>query len=244
MNAQARGWGSACKPIGGLGAVTLSNGVKITVANGIAPIVKYLGDETISRGYVIRSGVTGGYNCRQIRGSSSWSNHAWGLAVDLNWDKNPMGSALVTDMPEWMPQLWESFGFRWGGLYSSRPDAMHYEFMGTPAQARAYADRTGLETISGSEKVAITKIPGVPNPTLKLGAKGPRTKQLQRSLRAISRAIPGVVSDPGAVDGVFGSKTESSVKDLQGRILMLTPDGIYGAQTGTALAAAKRVASS
>ena len=43
-----------------------------------------------------------------------------------------------TDMPEWMPALWKLYGVPVGGDYSSRQDAMHYEFMGTPADAARY----------------------------------------------------------------------------------------------------------
>ena len=31
----------------------------------------------------------GGYNCRLIDGSTSWSVHSWGAAVDTNWQRNP-----------------------------------------------------------------------------------------------------------------------------------------------------------
>lgn len=240
MSAQDNGWGSACKPVDGLGRITLSNGVSVIVANGIAPLVKYLGDETIARGYEIRSGVTGGYNCRQISGSSSWSNHAWGLAVDINWDRNPMGSELVTDMPDWMPALWESFGFRWGGRYNNRPDAMHFEFMGTPGQAKAYADKTGNAPASLVPKEVVTQVKGVPNPTLRRGSRGKRTKGLQRNLGRMHEALSSRISDPGPVDGIFGSMTETSLKDLQRELLKVTPDGIYGLQTAKALAALRR----
>jgi hypothetical protein len=59
--------------------------------------------------------------------------------VDINAPTNPHGDTLVTDMPDWMPQLWSAYGFRWGGTYT-RPDAMHYEFMGTPTDARHFTD--------------------------------------------------------------------------------------------------------
>jgi hypothetical protein len=90
--------------------------------------------ETSNRGYYF--GVEGnpsygcwGFGNRAIRGSHSPSNHSWGLAVDINAPKNPMNHKLITDMPAWMPDLWNAYGFRWGGDYETRPDAMHYEFM-------------------------------------------------------------------------------------------------------------------
>jgi hypothetical protein len=114
------------------------NGVRTEIAELVTRLVQ----ETKNRGY--RFGTDSdpsygcwGFNCRCVKGSSSPSNHSWGLAVDINAPTNPHGDTLVTDMPDWMPQLWEAYGFRWGGTYT-RPDAMHYEFMGTPQQATQF----------------------------------------------------------------------------------------------------------
>lgn len=106
--------------------------------------------------YAPRSGVTGSYNCRPITGGTSYSLHAYrdngtfvfwtgvkvtmALAVDINWDKNPYGPRLVTDMPRGMvdeilalrtntgKQVWG-----WGGYYSTNKDAMHFEIVCSPA---------------------------------------------------------------------------------------------------------------
>lgn len=110
--------------------------------------------------YVPRSGVTGAYNCRSITGGSGYSLHAYGpadmftfwngvriatsLAVDINWDKNPYGPNLITDMPRSMidavyrirtnsgHQVWG-----WGGYYSGNKDAMHFEIVCSPDQLRS-----------------------------------------------------------------------------------------------------------
>lgn len=103
-------------------------------------------------GYRPRSGVTGAYNCRTITGGSGYSLHAYGpgtsftfwtgvriptsLAVDINWDRNPYGPRLVTDMPRAM--INEIYNIRtnsgaqvwgWGGYYSGSKDAMHFEIV-------------------------------------------------------------------------------------------------------------------
>jgi hypothetical protein len=114
------------------------------VRHELAELVTRLVQETKNRGYQFgRDGDPSygcwGYNCRSISGSSSPSNHSWGLAVDINAPSNPHGDTLITDMPDWMVALWEAYGFRWGGTYS-RPDAMHYEFMGTPGDAKHFTD--------------------------------------------------------------------------------------------------------
>lgn len=73
-----------------------------------------------------------GYNCRKVRGTSSWSAHAFGMAVDINPERNPFGSTLITDMvdlpnpPPSFVQLFLSEGWGWGGNWSSKKDAMHF----------------------------------------------------------------------------------------------------------------------
>src|SRR5215203_2752646 len=135
--AQSRGWGPgwpACQQ--GQMTVVAAAGIRLSVHRDLAPLVGWLCDETVRRGYQLRSGQCWGFACRAIRGSSAPSNHSWGLAVDLNSLANPMGSRLVTDMPRWMPELWTGHGFAWGGAYTGRKDAMHYEYVETPAQLR------------------------------------------------------------------------------------------------------------
>lgn len=91
-----------------------------------------------------------GYSCRAISGSNNPSNHSWGLAVDINAPSNPYTSPLVTDMPSWMPDLWNDYGFRWGGDYSGSKDAMHYEFMESVAAAADYTNRARSCGLGGS----------------------------------------------------------------------------------------------
>ena len=107
-----------------------SDGIRLTVREELVPLVKYLCDETERLGYNLVNGWCWGFACRPIRGSKKTpSNHSGGLAVDLNAPNNPMGPVLITDIPRKVVQLWEAHGFRWGGSYKSRPDAMHMEFM-------------------------------------------------------------------------------------------------------------------
>lgn len=68
--------------------------------------------------------------------------------------------------------------------------------------------------------------PGTP---LRVGSTGPNVVILQASLNRISQNYPAIPKIPAA-DGIFGSKTESSVKAFQ-RIFGLTPDGIVGPAT-------------
>lgn len=73
------------------------------------------------------------YEDRAIRGESSKSNHAWGLAVDINALSNVMGTS--GDMPMEVVREWEAEGGAWGGDFS-RPDPMHFETHLTPQEIR------------------------------------------------------------------------------------------------------------
>jgi hypothetical protein len=132
-NPKSRGWGDPCTQA--RTTVTLSNGVRFTVASRIARLATLVLNECIRRGYKVRQADTGGYNCRFIAGTTTWSMHAWALAIDVNWNTNPFTSSRVTDKPDWLFALFNRYGFANGADYSGRRDWMHHEFMGTPTQA-------------------------------------------------------------------------------------------------------------
>lgn len=91
-----------------------------------------------------------GWAWRPIRGSSSdtvLSNHA-GYAVDLNATAHPMGvptlsTFTVSETARIRRRLKYAYGgvIRWGGDYVSRPDAMHFEIVGSPRQVARVARR-------------------------------------------------------------------------------------------------------
>lgn len=136
-----RGWGAGWPSCGGAKAAGTAvvtadrSGTRFSVHKRIARLVDLIVDECERRDYQLKAGQTGGYNCRPIGGTSSPSNHSWGLAIDINWLTNPMRKPLTTDIPAWVVALFNRYGFAWGGHYSGTPDAMHFEFMGTPEQA-------------------------------------------------------------------------------------------------------------
>lgn len=75
------------------------------------------------------------YENRDIRGESSVkSNHAYGIAIDINALTNVLGTA--GDMPADVVAQWEREGGDWGGDWS-RPDPMHFETHLTPAEIAA-----------------------------------------------------------------------------------------------------------
>lgn len=136
-SASSRGWGAPCS--GTIVTIVRKDGLRLPVRKDIAELVALLCDETERLGYDIKPGQTWGYACRKIRGSVNWSNHAWALAVDINSSENPMGprNGRIRRFPK-VIAVWKKYGFRWGGDYSGRADDMHFEFLGTPDDAKRH----------------------------------------------------------------------------------------------------------
>lgn len=94
--------------------------------------------------------MTSGFNCRLATGSSStWSQHAYGLAIDINPVQNPYvnGDVVVPargrrfldrslDEPgmihadDVVVQAFADIGWEWGGDYTSIKDYMHFSLTG------------------------------------------------------------------------------------------------------------------
>ena len=55
----------------------------------------------------------------------SLSTHSWGIAVDINWHKCPVGS--VGTMDSGIYTAFEQCGWEWGGRWRTS-DPMHYQF--------------------------------------------------------------------------------------------------------------------
>ena len=83
--------------------------------------------------------LVGGYNCRYISGTTSWSLHAWGAAIDTNSSTNPMGQdfwnghgsdgkAYGTYLPDVWRGPYPGHKFFWGLNWDSRPDPMHFQY--------------------------------------------------------------------------------------------------------------------
>jgi hypothetical protein len=88
--------------------------------------------------------VTGSYNCRPVAGTRTWSQHAYGYAIDVNPLQNPMfrGSYISPRSgrfysnrqqykigmmhPEGAVRAFTANGFHWGGGWRSLKDYMHF----------------------------------------------------------------------------------------------------------------------
>ena len=102
-----------------LGAVTCNKAMLPQLRGALQEIVDSdLGDEIHPEEYA------GCYYPRFIAGSSKLSNHAFGLAVDLNVPGN--GRGTVGEMHRGVVAIFEKWGFAWGGRWSYT-DPMHFE---------------------------------------------------------------------------------------------------------------------
>jgi hypothetical protein len=109
------------------------------------PIQRYGGNDFRS----IEADNTSAFNCRAATGSSSWSNHAYGLAIDINPIENPYVSGGRTSHRASVPFLdrspyrkgmaveggalvraFDAQGWGWGGRWSGTVDYQHFSVNG------------------------------------------------------------------------------------------------------------------
>lgn len=216
MGAQELGWGAGypnCQT-DKLVTIDMGDGIFMPVRREIAVLVGWLCHETERRSYPLIKGWCWTFACRSIRGYPNVpSNHSWGLAVDVNAPKNPMlygqpgWQALHdsgrTDMPAWVPPLWKAHMFGWGGDYSSRQDAMHFEFMGTPADAaRITAGLHGTPTDPSPLTLKRTLHPGM---------RGLDVSYVQQTLNNVYDRWHFLDCRAGNLDGDYGTLTAGAV---------------------------------
>jgi D-alanyl-D-alanine carboxypeptidase len=112
----------------------------------MVPVDAYHGSDYAS----IQADNTSAFNCRNATGSSSWSEHAYGLAIDLNPCENPYVSADGSEAHKacrayvnrslHVPGLihagddvvraFASVGWGWGGVWQGAVDYQHFSANG------------------------------------------------------------------------------------------------------------------
>lgn len=116
------------------------------LAGDVATIARWHVAEYHRRVEPIEPAGCWGWNVRKIGDGPDWSNHAAACAWDINAEDNPDGAPPSRVMTP--PQIHECHKLeresdgvlRWGGDWSD-PDPMHWEIVGTPAQAAALAKK-------------------------------------------------------------------------------------------------------
>jgi hypothetical protein len=165
----------------------------------IAPLIVHLASEWERiTGDLLVDGWCWGWGIRRIRGSTgTWSNHSWGLAVDLNAPRWPLGSTARPPNAAAFKTVADRLMFRWGAYYDGRRDPMHLEFMGTPADARRL--------------VAQLTPPVQEDQMLTHGDAGAAVRTIQQALLDRDRtALPRF-----GADADYGDETETAVEAFQ-----------------------------
>lgn len=178
-DAESRGWGPGWPHCNASGVVTVicgGDGLRLPVRAEIARLIPLLvADLEQARGSAFRPDQSWGYSCRSIAGTATASNHSWGLAIDLDSESNPQltradhakdhplrktfpgGQVLRSTMPDEADEIAQRYGFRWGGMYRTKPDPMHFEFMETPEDANRRCLGDELVGSAPSEPVPPTR---------------------------------------------------------------------------------------
>lgn len=195
----------------------------------------------------------GGYNPRNIAGSTTLSNHASGTAEDLNWREHVRGKKntfTAAEQKKIRAQLKFYEGvIRWGGDYkTAKVDDMHFEI------------DEGLKEVGRiAKKCKESDAPSKPKPPSSStpkdvtvdGVLGPKTVQLWRHVMGMSDVNAGWtenfqmriqeflkarVDHRLAVDGDFGPKTIAALQ----RYLKTPVDGIISKPKSKTIIALQR----
>jgi hypothetical protein len=138
-----------------LAQIQAPGGAKFTVAAAAAPQFQGLVKDLEDAGYKIDPAISGGYNPRNIAGTNTPSQHASGLAIDINSSRNQQGAKTASDIPpDLARQLAAKYGLRWGGDFSGNSrDPMHFEV--------APNRRSDADTPRGTQIASLGLPPGV-----------------------------------------------------------------------------------
>jgi hypothetical protein len=98
----------------------------------------------------MRHDNTSAFNCRYVAGTTVWSQHAYGRAIDVNPVENPYVDGSYVSPPNGEPYadrsnvrpgmiyerdlVWRAFhriGWEWGGTWSSAQDYQHFSANGS-----------------------------------------------------------------------------------------------------------------
>jgi hypothetical protein len=108
------------RKLGGLGTEVISNkGGKST--NFDNDVFGHIKNKHLME--YVKSGV-GGYNCRYIAGTTKYSTHAWGIAIDVSWNYEPNGDCS-SNVNYHHSAIWKSHNWTWGAGWC---DPMHFQY--------------------------------------------------------------------------------------------------------------------
>ena len=108
------------KKLGGIGTRFVSDegGTSTNLDNDVRG---HIGNRHLDQ--YLRHGIYG-YNCRYIRGTTTWSTHAWGIAIDVSSAWEPMGQCY-SRVNHHHADIWRDHRWKWGAGWC---DAMHFQY--------------------------------------------------------------------------------------------------------------------
>jgi poly-gamma-glutamate synthesis protein (capsule biosynthesis protein) len=97
----------------------------------IVPIDTYEGVDAIS----MAADNTSAFNCRPVSGTTTFSEHSYGTAIDINPKENPFTvTALNTkakgSVSASVVSIMKNYGFLWGGTWTAKKDYQHFSVSG------------------------------------------------------------------------------------------------------------------
>jgi hypothetical protein len=229
-DASSRGWGRGWPQNNAAKCTTVVSSLSRTafmVRREVAPILKWLIDEVERRGFLIDHGPRDvnddwSFNNRPIAGTRIPSNHSWGLAVDINAQDYPQGQRSKRP-PQWVIDLFQKYSWH-NGVDWSNPDPMHFEFMGTPAEARwlvsalaahhieqtpppvpASADVAQAEAIARVVAATKTIVGLAPN---EIGGDGQPHEEIKIMQHLVNVKYGAQLVPPLTVNGVLDARTQ------------------------------------
>ena len=201
-------------------------------------------------------GRTGTYNCRRMNNDPRrpWSSHAWAIAIDVNWDRNPYGSTTAELMSDEWSEMVETIEglrtvaggpvFRWGGRWDT-PDAMHFEIVATPKELETGIEGYEPKPKTKPEKTVVEKMRTVNlsnvTKTRSTWVEDPQVGVVQAGLLADGYGPEGLVGSDGLPDKIGGPVTKRLLGEFQSKHATgrpsapSTPDHVAGEATYTAM---------
>lgn len=163
------GWGNPGQD-SNMTTFQLSNGKSLTTHKRASGAFQGFVNELLSRGYPME--IIGGYAARKISGSSRWSNHAFGAAIDIDWfeygngfDRGTTCKLLKYFSFAEIVAMARKYGLGWGGEWDGRKDWMHFEVIGSPSAARYDGSPVDLGVANGNSPSTTGGDTGVVDPT-------------------------------------------------------------------------------
>lgn len=177
----------------------------LPVADAAVPAFELFAGLMQKHDYLFREVSGGTYNCRYIGGTTSWSLHAYGIAIDLNPSKNPFGTKTHNFPQDFIEEVMATGLFRWGYVFS---DPMHWEIDVPPEEIQDMAFTVKQEQI----------LANIADRLDALGSDGSHVTYLIPDMRknlVTMDELSAILSSSGTVDEVARKLAKANAEKLK-----------------------------